>query len=69
MFITGESIAALANAVRSLNDARLSDASPLYAMNPDGQFVPLIASDDEQVDYTMTVGDLRELLAPFAAWS
>lgn len=68
MHISGEVVGALACAVRSLEDAKLSDTAPLFARNPDGEFVPILASDDEDADYNMTVGDLKAILAPFAAW-
>jgi hypothetical protein len=68
MHISGEVIVKLAAAARSLEDAKLSDAAPLFARNPSGEDVPILASDDEEADYPMTVGDLKAILAPFAAW-
>lgn len=68
MHISGEVVMALANAVQSLEDAKLSDAAPLFARNLDGGYVPIMAGDDEEPDCPMTVGDLKAILAPFAAW-
>lgn len=69
MHISGETVQKLANAVRSLDDAKLSGDKPLYARSAEeGLFTPIIVSDDEESDRPMTVQDLRDLLAPFAAW-
>ena len=70
MYISGEVIAALANAVQSLEDAQLSDDAPLFAgLGDDGRaIVPILAGDDEAPDRPLTVGDLKAILAPFAAW-
>jgi hypothetical protein len=69
MHISGETVAMLANAVRSLDDAKLGADCKLYARDEKGGlFTPIIVSDDEEPDRAMTVQDLRDLLAPFAAW-
>jgi hypothetical protein len=70
MYISGEAVKALANAVQSLEDAQLSDDAPLFAgLGDDGRvIVPILAGDDEEPDRPMTVGDLKAILAPFMAW-
>lgn len=70
MHISGEVVVALANAVQSLEDAQVSDDSPLFAgLGDDGcALVTILAGDDEEPDRPMTVGDLKAILAPFAAW-
>lgn len=68
MHISAETINKLARAVRSLEDAQLSDQHMLFAADQSMNLTPILINDDEEEDTLMTVGDLKEILRPFAVW-
>ena len=67
--ISGKAVAALANAVQSMEDAGMPDSATLFAYNPKTKgYAPILYSDDEQPEAALTVAHLKALLEPFKMW-